>query len=311
MRIHSRMWLLLPLVVLVGIGLYRCRPSRVPERAPLINLWWAKEGKLIQLDLEEYVAGVVAAEMPASFQEEALKAQAVAARTLALWSLAQSRRLPEHPDAQLSSDYRVDQAWLSKDELKERWGIWGYLRNWTKIRKAVSATAGEVLIYQGNYIFPAYHSTSGGRTEDSGNYWTSNLPYLVSVDSPYESHSPWFEHVEKRSVATVRAKLAEALGVSLGESLIIVVTKRFPSGRVCELMVNGRTMSGRRLREILELRSSWFSVQQTSSELVFTVKGYGHGVGMSQYGADGYAQRGWSYQQILSHYYQGASLVVR
>ncbi|MDD2756902.1 MAG: SpoIID/LytB domain-containing protein, partial [Methanothrix sp.] len=126
-----------------------------------------------------------------------------------------------------------------------------------------------------------------------------------------ESHSPWFEHVEKRSVATVRAKLAEALGVSLGESLIIVVTKRFPSGRVCELMVNGRTMSGRRLREILELRSSWFSVQQTSSELVFTVKGYGHGVGMSQYGADGYAQRGWSYQQILSHYYQGASLVVR
>lgn len=302
-------WLLLLFLLGLCLGVYRCLWRPAPKVGPLVHLWWAAEGKLLQLDLEEYVAGVVAAEMPASFHPEALKAQAVAARTYAVRMLAQGRRLTEHPQAQLSSDHRVDQAWYSPEELKQRWGVWNYWRYWRKIKEAVQATAGEVLVYQGEYILPAYHSTSGGRTENSGNYWVTDLPYLVSVESPYEEHSPWFEHEERRSIAQVQVELSKALGVSLQAPLTVVVTQRYPSGRVRELSVNGVTLTGRRFREILGLRSTWFTVSQTATELVFSVRGYGHGVGMSQYGADGFARQGWSYREILSHYYPGTTLV--
>lgn len=254
------------------------------------------------MTLEEYVQGVVAAEMPASFELEALKAQAVAARTYALRRVWRDERIPEHSEAHLSSDYQSGQAWISWTTFLERNGGSLGLRLQKKIKNAVKQTEGIVAMFDDEPILAVYHSTSGGRTENSEHYWSQALPYLRSVEDPYGANSP-----HHYSTATIQlSNLAQVLEVSTVTNFKVV--ERYPSGRVKTVEAGGKWFSGREIRQRLALRSTWFTGEILGNEMVFSVWGYGHGVGMSQYGAQGMALAGYGYADILQYYYQGIEL---
>ncbi|HOB09038.1 MAG: stage II sporulation protein D [Limnochordia bacterium] len=292
-------------VILIGIPLLFVYGVKVPWKArnvPMVKLWDVKNSQLLSMTLEEYVKGVVAAEMPAHFHLEALKAQAVVARTYAYQRIVNDVRVPDHPEAHLSTDYSTGQAWVSSDELKDRWGLVDYLINWKKISQAVAQTQGMIATYQGKPILAVYHSTSGGRTENSEHYWSEALPYLCSVADPYGNHSPYYYTTASFSTA----KFLELMELdSLGK---VQVLERYPSGRVKTMEAGEKWFSGRDVRQRLGLRSTWFTVHAESDQIHFSVWGYGHGVGMSQYGADGMARAGYDYRQILQYYYQGIAL---
>jgi stage II sporulation protein D len=266
-------------------------------------------GKVVEMDLEDYLVGVVAAEMPADFHLEALRAQAVAARTYALYRLGEQRETPGQ-DADLSSDFRSGQAWMSAEALRERWGWYNYLQKRWRIISSVEATKGEVLTYQGKPIFAAYHSTSGGETQDSGEYF-NELAYLRGVPSPGEEGSPYYQTSKYVSWQEVASLLnidipTESL---LDLTALFCITEHYPTGRVKTVEALGHSFTGRQIREKLGLRSNWFTVATSSDGVLFETKGNGHGVGMSQYGAQGMAMRGYSYRDILHHYYTGVELV--
>lgn len=309
-RKRSRGRSCLPLMVLfiivVGLPALLVRSCSVPffslREIPLVGLWDVEQKELRFMTLEEYVQGVVAAEMPASFDVEALKVQAVAARTYALRRILRDERIPEHPEAHLSSDYQSGQAWISWDTFLERNGgsLGGRLQR--KIKNAVKQTEGIVAIYDDEPILAVYHSTSGGRTENSEHYWSEALPYLRSVDDPYGVSSP-----SHYSTATIQlSNLAHVLEVDNVKNFKVV--ERYPSGRVKTVEVGEKWFSGREIRQRLSLRSTWFTAEILGNEMVFSVWGYGHGVGMSQYGAQGMATAGYGYAEILQYYYQGVEL---
>lgn len=285
--------------------------NAVPEpTSPIIKVYRHDLGTTVSMDLEDYVKGVIAAEMPVSFHLEALKAQAVAARTLALRLIRENQPLPGLPgqsDAIISTDPATHQAWVSEEELQQRWGLLHFV-HWGKITRAVAATRGMVVVYHGELIFPAYHSSSGGQTEDSEKYWTGYLPYLRSVPDPYVAGSRYEETQAVFQKSELAAATGQAVPASAGTPLVEVLA-RFPSGRVQTVRVGDQRMTGRELRERIGLRSNWFEVEERGDQVHFTVKGYGHGVGMSQYGADGMGRAGFTFDQILRHYYTGVDVV--
>lgn len=326
-------WVLVLMVTAALCGWWMGKMEALPERdAIVLPVYRHDLDEVVPMSLEEYVMGVVAAEMPANFHLEALKAQAVAARTLALHLLQENRPLADHPEAVISTDFRTHQAWKSPEAAREEWGISFYWR-WAKIAKAVSATRGIVMMYGDEVIYPAYHASSGGRTEDSENYWTSYMPYLRSVDDPYSAQdryaqteaviakSELWTAIARRGggAATVLARAGEATGDARvespardhaePESLTVEILSRYPSGRVERVRVGDVVMTGRELRETLGLRSNWFDVEDRGGSVRFLVRGYGHGIGMSQYGADAMARAGFTFDQILSHYYTGVEIV--
>jgi len=274
-----------------------------PRKVPLVSLWDEQAQTLRSMTLEEYVQGVVAAEMPASFHLEALKAQAVAARTYAYRRILRGETIPDHPDAHLSSDYSSGQAWVSWSEFLARFGLIEGRHLQRRIQAAVKQTAGVIAVYNDEPILAVYHSTSGGRTENSEHYWSEALPYLRSVADPFGASSP---HNYSTAVFSL-AELAARMDVDRAQDIRIV--ERYPSGRVKTLEVGGKWFSGRTARQRLGLKSTWFSVEVTGSEVVFSVWGYGHGVGMSQYGAQGMAAQGYGYKEILKYYYHDIDLV--
>src|SRR5690606_968778 len=301
------------------LGWWVGRMHAVPERPPiLLQVYRHDLGRVVTMDLEDYVKGVIAAEMPTTFHIEALKAQAVAARTLALNLLNQGRPLPDHPEAIISTDHRTHQAWRSPESAREEWGLSFYWR-WAKITRAVSETRGLVMVYGDEIIYPAYHASSGGRTEDSENYWPSHVPYLRSVDDPYSAN----DRYQRTETVVSKAHLAEAVaglagrdalavrggGAAGAANLTVQVLSRFPSGRVERVRVGEAVVTGRQLREALGLRSNWFDVEDLGDAVRFVVRGYGHGIGMSQYGADAMARAGFGFDQILTHYYTGVEIV--
>jgi len=292
--------------VVVGLPALLVRSCTVsffsPRAVPMVVLWDEASQSLLNMTLEDYVAGVVAAEMPASFEPEALKAQAVAARTYAYRRIERGERILEHPEAHLSSDFQSGQAWISWPAFSERYGALNARRLQNKIRKAVKETQGIIACYEGEPILAVYHSASGGRTENSEHYWSEFLPYLRAVDDPYSTAAPY--HFSTASIAW--AKLAECLEVAKAKNFKVI--ERYPSGRVKTVEVGGKWFSGREIRQRLGLRSTWFTAEGLGEELVFSVWGYGHGVGMSQHGAQGMALGGYAYPDILQYYYRGIEL---
>ena len=265
------------------------------------------EGEVLELDMQDYLTGVVAAEMPASFEGEALKAQAVAARTYALYCAA-SRK---HPEAEVCTDYRCCQAWKDEDALRETWGE-DYEANLTRVRAAVDETAGAYLSYAGQPVFAAFHASSAGATEDSGQVW-SPQPYLLSVPSPESEETvPGFVSVLELSPLDLRDTVLSAhpeADFSGPEEAWIGETQRDGSGRVASLCLGGLELRGTELRQLFSLRSTAFELAYTEGLFRFTVTGSGHGVGMSQYGANVMAAAGADYREILAHYYPGAELI--
>ncbi|HEY8417768.1 MAG TPA: stage II sporulation protein D [Limnochordales bacterium] len=306
---------------------------RAPE--PMIAVWDPHAGRVVELGLEDYVRGVVAAEMPADFHLEALKAQAVAARTYALRRVERDERLPDQPAAHVSTDFARHQAWTSAAAFLARWGTWDGLRRWARVTLAVEATRGMVLTHNGELIEALYHSTSGGHTEDAHRYFSGGQPYLVGVPDPWGDHSPFHQSAARFPLDTVLARLGLGEGgaaapgpVGVGGTgstgaspsldrptgtvpIVVEVLSRTPAGRAETVAVAGRVFTGRQVREALGLRSSWFDVEVNGGDAVFHVRGSGHGVGMAQYGADGMARAGFGYAEILAYYYQGATVEKR
>ena len=265
------------------------------------------DGGAVTMDMQEYLVGVVAAEMPASFQEEALKAQAVAARTYAMYcALGQ-----KHGDAQVCTDYTCCQAWQSEEALRQKWGG-DYDACSQKIRAAVEATAGQYLSYEGQPVFAAFHSSSAGATEDCGQVWNPS-PYLVSVSSPETAEDvPNFVSTVDCTPLDFRDTLLYAhpeADFTGEESGWIGEVRLDGSGRVASAVLGGVSMKGTELRQLFGLRSTAFCLEYTGESFRFTVTGYGHGVGMSQYGANVMAREGGTYTGILAHYYPGTVLV--
>lgn len=263
-------------------------------------------GQVETLGLESYLVGVVAAEMPAMFEPEALAAQAVAARTYAAKRLAH----PIQPDPGYDVDTTTKtQAWMSDNDLRKRWGWLSFWRNKGRIEHAVEATRDKVLIYNGDYIDAFYHSSSGRKpTERSEDVWSSSRPYLQNRSSEEENSQRFIQHI-----SITRPQLAEKLALSAAPKAfsntdlkIISVTT---AGRAKAISILGRVYSGPQLRTLLGLASTDIEWVIQPDEIKITAYGNGHAVGMSQYGANDLAKRGVSYADILAHYYPGAKLM--
>lgn len=251
-------------------------------------------GTILNLELEEYIVGVVGAEMPASFNVEALKAQAVLARTYALKSLSKGDILTDNSSTQ---NYKSD------DELKAMWGS-SFNTYYNKIRNAVISTKGMYLTYNEEIIEAVYHSTSNGVTEDASYVWGNSFPYLVSVSSPYDNSNSSFI---KETFITYE-DLTLKFGFLIDEDTEMNVLSKTLGDRVENVMIGSNTYSGVMLRNMLGLRSADFDIRKTDLGVYFTTRGFGHGVGMSQYGANGLAKNGANFETILKHYYTGVDI---
>lgn len=258
--------------------------------------------------MSDWLPGVVAGEMPALFEEEALKAQAVAARTYIMYSMG--REKPAHPEADVCDDPACCKAHSTDEELREKWGE-SYEENMARVLEAVRSTDGEYMSYGGEVIQAVFHSSSAGRTEDSAAIWQAE-PYLVSVESP-ETAEDVPNYVTSVTVSPEdfrAAVLAVHPEAEFGEdpAFWLGAAVRDASGRVESVDIGGTQVPGTELRTLFKLRSTAFTLDYTAEGFLFTVTGYGHGVGMSQYGANVMAEDGADYEEILTHYYPGAEL---
>lgn len=267
-------------------------------------------GTTEQMTLERYLTGVVRGEMPASFEMEALRAQAAAERSYVYYQLAAGRK-DAHPDADFCTDHTCCSAYLSETAAREKWG--GDFAPWnTRVEQAVSDTDGQVVLYNGRPILAVFHSSSAGRTAAAGDVWSGDLPYLVSVDSPEgEETVPNYYSTVTFTAAEAKEKLLAAhpeLKLSGTPDRWFGAAAENGSGRVETVSVGGTDIEGTELRRIFGLRSACFTVAADSESVTFRVTGYGHGVGMSQYGANQLAKEGKTWQEILEWYYTGATV---
>lgn len=261
------------------------------EQASLIVTINRSNGEVLKLALEDYLVGVVAAEMPAFFNVEALKVQAVIARTYTKKLINSGRKI---------TDDVTTQAYKSDDELKRMWGN-NYNMYYNKIKKAVLSTKEKYLTYNGELIDAVYHSTSNGYTEDASFVWGNSVPYLKIVTSPWDTSASTFQ----RNVDVSFEELSNKLGINFDEESVIEIISRDDSGRISKIKIGNKELTGTLARNLIGLRSSDFDITINTSSVTFTTRGYGHGVGMSQYGANGMANSGYTYEQILKHYYYG------
>ncbi len=281
-------------------------PSYIPDIE--ITLYYHDVDEMRDMPLETYIEGVVAAEMPASFHDEALAAQAVAARTFTLDRI-DGGGCPSS-SADICSDSSCCQAYDDEEKCEEKWGD-NRIINATKIENAVNKTRGIALYYEGDYIEALYHSSSGGYTENSENVFASARPYLRSVESSNEIGSDYVTDTVTMGVDEFVCILNDQADADISTDDLedeIDIVSRYDSGQVEEVRIGDATLSGRSLRSLLELRSANFAISVSDDKVTIDTKGFGHGVGMSQTGANGMAHDGASFDEILAHYYTGATL---
>ena len=255
---------------------------------------YRSNGRIINLNMTDYLIGVVSSEMPASFNLEALKAQSVLARTYALKAKQTGKKL---------TDTVSTQSYIDIDQMKNKWEN-SFNTYYNKIKNAVENTNGEYLNYNGNYIEALYHSTNNGKTESSLDVFGNYYPYLISVSSEYDKNASSYLRTINMPLDTISNKL----GLSLNNDSVISILSYTDGGNIKEININGNNFSGKKVRELLGLRSADFDISISDNNANITTRGYGHGVGMSQYGANGMANAGYSYKDILSHYYPGTTL---
>lgn len=255
---------------------------------------YRSNGSIINLNMTDYLIGVVSSEMPASFNLEALKAQSVLARTYALKAKQTGKKL---------TDTVSTQSYIDIDQMKNKWEN-SFNTYYNKIKNAVENTNGEYLSYNGNYIEALYHSTNNGKTESSLDVFGNYYPYLISVSSEYDKNASSYLRTINMPLDTISNKL----GLNLNNDSVISILSYTDGGNIKEININGNNFSGKKVRELLGLRSADFDISISDNNANITTRGYGHGVGMSQYGANGMANAGYSYKDILSHYYPGTTL---
>ncbi|MBH5320584.1 stage II sporulation protein D [Paenibacillus sp. GSMTC-2017] len=273
-----------------------------------VRVYLTNQKRVETVPIETYVMGVLVGEMPMDFHLEALKAQAIAARTYIVRKLSSETKQDRTRKKADVLDTVQHQVYLSEDELANRWRGEEKKVLLAKLQQAVEETKGLIVTYKGEPIEAAFFSTSNGYTENSEDYWEQSLPYLRSVDSPWDKEiSPRYE----QQFAFKRADIYRAMGLSgkfARAKLVMKVTERTEGKRIKEIQINGKTYSGREVRERLGLASSQFKWKIEKDKVIFTTYGLGHGVGMSQWGANGMAQDGRDAKDILLHYYTDSTV---
>lgn len=269
-------------------------------------------GQVLEVPVRDYVIGAVCAEMPASFEEEALKAQAVTAHTYAERQriIARSSELPELCGADFSNDTSKYQGYYTDSQIKHYFGD-NYEEYYTKISSAVDDVLSCILTYNSEPAIAAFHSMSSGKTESAENAWGTAVDYLVPVESSFDTSAPRYMEEVRIEKSALKSRLESAFeGISLGNDFSewIKTAEISDSGTVLTAVAGDMTVTGNDIRTALGLRSADFDVKFTDNEAVFTTKGYGHGVGMSQYGANAMAKEGSSWRDILMHYYTGCDI---
>lgn len=271
-----------------------------------ISVFMTDSSEVTEMDMRDYIIGVVAAEVPASYATEAIKAQAIVAQTYAEYR-------KKHPDRTISGDISDDsskhQGYMTKAEMKEKWGE-AYESYLTKIEDAVDSVAGKVILYENEPVMAAYHAISSGKTESAKNIWGEDIPYLQTADSEWDTYSSRYTSEVRLTAAEVKniMKTQKNADFDSPEEEWIGIKKKTDNGTVLEVMICGVDLTGIKARELFTLRSPVFETEYKDGEFIFTVSGYGHGVGMSQNGANCMAKEGKTAEEIIKHYYSGVTI---
>lgn len=270
-----------------------------------------KTNTIEEVKLDDYLYGVVSSEMPASFEEEALKAQAVVARTYTIYKIQNSGA--KHKGADICDNSACCQAWISKDDRLAKWEESSRQSNWEKIVQAVNSTQGKMIIYEGKPINAFFHSNSGGKTETTLNVWGgSGYPYLQAVatagEETYSQYSSEATFSKQDFINKIKAKHSD-FSIDFSAQDCIKVLEYTDGDRVKTIQIGNLQLSGVEVRTLLNLRSANFTVAIEADNITFKVVGYGHGVGMSQTGADSMAKQGSNYEEIIKHFYTGVEIV--
>jgi len=281
----------------------QAKPAPPPENSTPVIKVLGQDGQIFEIKLEEFLVGVVAGEMPADFDLAALKAQAVAARSYICALLPEFGGSGKHGEAVVCTNSACCQAYIYPEDLAVKWGDHN-AENLAKIRTAVSETAGEVLSYEGKTVSAPFFSTCGGHTENSEEVWQAAVPYLRSVECCWDKAAPRYQSQASFSLEDV----AQKLNATTEAVAVMSVTKTSEGGRVKEITVGDKAVSGSELRSLLGLNSAAFSWAIMEHEVIFKVRGFGHGVGMCQHGAAGMAALGADYENILQYYYTGVEI---
>ncbi len=282
--------------------------SDTPEES-VITVFLSDTKKNLTVSEFEYVCGSVAAEMPLMYHEEALKAQAIACYTNSL-RLKNSKDKSTLNGADISDNPATHQGYLTREERKEKWGE-DYQKYESKLETIVKEVEGEFLTYDDEYCLCAFSAICTGTTESAENVWGEKIPYLVSVKSSGDTLSPQYSSTNTFTKSQF-ISIMKDLGVSINSKTNLKDTigksKTSKAGTVLKIEINKKSLTGEQIRSAFSLRSSAFKITATENEVTFKVSGYGHGVGMSQYGADYMARQGSTYDEILKHYYKGTDI---
>lgn len=286
-------------------------PQKIPETSSpkepeTISVFLTAQQETIDITLFEYVCGSVAAEMPLAYDTEAIKAQAVACYTNAL----RLKSYGAEGNGDISDNTAVHQGYIDENGRKEKWGD-DFEKYEKKLQDAVKDVEGLVLTYDGKICVASFYAISSGHTETAENIWGTHVPYLISVESAGDHLSSGYASsltLNTEDFYTCLKKLDSTAKKPESLKDIIKITSTSPSGTILEATINGKKYTGEEIRSAFGLRSPVFTIKSDDDTFTFSVCGYGHGVGLSQYGADYYAKQGYTYEQILSHYYPGTEI---
>ena len=273
-----------------------------------ISLLHKKTGEVEQVNLDEYLCNVVSAEMPANYEIEALKAQAIVARTYTIYKILNKK----HDTADICDDSTCCQAWVDKETRFSRWEESKRESNWEKIQKCVQETQGQIITYQNQPINAFFHANSGGKTELPVNVWGgTGLPYLQVVETAgeegYKQYESEVELTQDELIEKLKTKYSD-ISIDFSNQEDLKILEYTDSGRVKTVKFGNHEISGVETRTLLGLKSTNFEISKENDKIKFTVKGYGHGVGMSQTGADAMAKQGKNYKEIINHFYSGVEI---
>lgn len=274
-----------------------------------VKLLHTKTGEVEELELDQYLLGVVSSEMPASFEIEALKAQAVVARTYTIYKITEEKK---HENADICDDSKCCQAWISKEDRFARWNEEERESNWSKIEEAVNSTKGEIVKYEGKPINAFFHSNSGGTTDTATAVWGgANYPYLQAVETSGEDAYTQYSSemvLSKEEFANKIREYHSEFQIDYSLENQIEILSYTEGERVKEIKIGNLNLSGVEIRNIFKLKSAKFEINIDGENIKFNVIGYGHGVGMSQTGADSMARQGKNYEDIIKHFYTGVEI---
>ena len=301
----------IPFLIVINFSGYK-RESRKTDKFPdTVSVYIKAEDKVCDMNVNQYLKEVVSAEMPADFHTEALRAQAIAARTYLINRMRayqQSQTPEEHKGAYMCTDPKHCKAWISEEKRKEIWGKEKAEANWKKISDAVDSTGKLILTYNDEPISAVFHSTSSGYTENAKDVWGGNAAYLVSVKSEGDTQSPKYNSEKEMTLDEFKKIAEEKIAGVNWEKGIIGEIVRSEAGGIKTITLGGAVVKGTDFRFMYDLRSTNIDIEVDGDNVKMKVKGFGHGVGMSQYGANYLANHGKNFEDILKTYYTGVEL---